>query len=653
MTLLGRDAAAGREVRLPQHPRPHMAIAGDTGQGKSALLENLIDASVRDGRRHSVAVFDPHGPLVRAVLANIPPEREEDVVYLELTDRQPFGANLFACEDPTNITEVAQVSSFVLHLLELVWGTGLQSAPVMAMVVRHLTYTCMAHGLTLAEAPLLLTDEAVRRRLTANLHDPQAKRFWQEYERMSPRQRADLTSSTLNKLDALLSPLLAPILSQHTSLPWRRLMAEGTILLVHLSPLVDEASRLIGALILGQLLLSSLSRITDTTTTAEKPRECHVFIDEAHRFATRDLATWMHEARKASVVLHTVFQSLSPFDPVNRAALLSAGALVVFRVSGGDDPKTFAASFDHRPPREEAGVEPVRSATVDPVGFLTRHGHPDPVLRSFTEYLLALEAVLQKLGTTEEAFAFGCTLLTRHHFIEGRQALNAALSLAQQTGRADGFVDPLALLTLGACVDASISYVFYDSIRSGPFFGWVCQRLDARANRYGRADFLANQAAVATLLNPPAKKWWWPFESVRKKRMRSGGPAFVRMLRSLRKVMQILAKEPILTDTGVYAPRLQQRSFSDMENQIANEISQLERFTCRVKLLSSEHTVKTRPAPQGLTGDLLAARLSRIKRRMFRLGYVRDAQAVREEVAKRHEQLRGSAGTDDPPPAHG
>ena len=62
--------------------------------------------------------------------------------------------------------------------------------------------------------------------------------------------------------------------------------------------------------------------------------------------------------------------------------------------------------------------------------------------------------------------------------------------------------------------------------------------------------------------------------------------------------------------------------------------------------------IQTNPAPKGLSGELLNARLNRIKRQMRFLGYVPDARDVDEKVRKRHEQLRGSAGSDEPPPTH-
>jgi hypothetical protein len=85
--LLGINRYAGEErpVYLPPNDRvTHMAIIGKIGQGKSTLMHNMIDADIADGR--GVCVIDPKGSLVRHILeGSVPPEREGDVVVLDLT----------------------------------------------------------------------------------------------------------------------------------------------------------------------------------------------------------------------------------------------------------------------------------------------------------------------------------------------------------------------------------------------------------------------------------------------------------------------------------------------------------------------------------------------------------------------------------------
>jgi hypothetical protein len=116
------------------------------------------------------------------------------------------------------------------------------------------------------------------------------------------------------------------------------------------------------------------------------------------------------------------------------------------------------------------------------------------------------------------------------------------------------------------------------------------------------------------------------------------------MLRLLRQTMEILAKEPILVETGQYQPKYQQRTYADMVGERANELSaKLPNYHARVRLpAGEEHVVKTHPAPQGLTGEQLTARITRIQRQMRFLGMTKPAAEIDEEIRKRHERLRGN-----------
>jgi hypothetical protein len=93
-------------------------------------------------------------------------------------------------------------------------------------------------------------------------------------------------------------------------------------------------------------------------------------------------------------------------------------------------------------------------------------------------------------------------------------------------------------------------------------------------------------------------------------------------------------------DTGQFQPKYQLRTYSDQENLVANELSQLQNFHAKVRLLSGEHTIKTRPALPLVSEREVEARIRAIKERMLRQGYTTPAAAVDEAVRKRHEQLR-------------
>jgi hypothetical protein len=114
--------------------------------------------------------------------------------------------------------------------------------------------------------------------------------------------------------------------------------------------------------------------------------------------------------------------------------------------------------------------------------------------------------------------------------------------------------------------------------------------------------------------------------------------------------MQSLAQNPILVDTGQMVPRFQLRSYQDQENQIANEISQLQNYQAKIKILTSEHLIQTLPPPEALPEHETQERIAAIKAAMLAKGYTRDYREVSEEIAKRQERLR-ERQSDAPPPS--
>src|SRR5437667_5982522 len=72
--------------------RAHMYLIGKTGTGKSTLLETLIAQDVRSGQ--GLALLDPHGDLAERVLAGVPEQRKDDLIYFNVPDvSRPLGFN--------------------------------------------------------------------------------------------------------------------------------------------------------------------------------------------------------------------------------------------------------------------------------------------------------------------------------------------------------------------------------------------------------------------------------------------------------------------------------------------------------------------------------------------------------------------------------
>jgi len=642
-TLLGIDQQTGNEIVLSEKTRSQLvAISGAMGVGKSIFMAGLIDQDIQQGR--SVIVCDPHGPLVRQVIARMSEERLKDVILVDLASENAVGLNLFACPQPRTMQSIAAAANSISHVFEKVFGTSVDRTPRLLGVLRAITRLLIDNDLTMAEIPLLFANDAVRAKMVANCTNSSIVSFWEGYNRRSQRDKDDLVASTMNKIMSFLDhDLLRLIVSQSkTTLDMRRILDEGKILLVSLSPQFQDASTLIGATLISQLLSAMYAR---GPYPENDIRACALFCDEYASYATEDFATICTEARKFRIFNTLAFQVLETLDDANRATALQAGTLVVFRVSG-DDSKVYARSFDSKPTQEQTGWEPVRAVPTDCTSHLLRRSHANPIVTKFvTEYLMPLDTLL-KSHPSNQAFGFGVSLFSSTYAIQGQQLLNECLFECMQSGRADGFIPPLALFTLGGAAEPGITAVFYDDIKRDPFFtGHLFLGLYESANRFGQASFLTNTKAVDALVKKHAKRKLYG-------QVTTPGPSFIAMLKSLRQTMEILGKEPVLVDSGQYRPIYRQRSFNDVEAEVANLIKTQDNYVARVKVLTSEHTIRTAPPPPLLPDEQINDRINYIKNNMLNLGLCKPAHEVEEEVRLRHEKLLAPDQNDSPPPTH-
>jgi hypothetical protein len=336
-------------------------------------------------------------------------------------------------------------------------------------------------------------------------------------------------------------------------------------------------------------------------------------------------------------------------DDSNRATALQAGTLVCFRVSG-EDSKALAPSFDATPTPELVGEEPIRAPVADPLSYLVRHGHPHITVAKFvSDYLMALESLLKKTASTPHSFGFGCAIIHPDYVVEARRQLNARFARCMREGTPDVVLPSMALFILAGAADPESTYLFFKDLRYSLGIVYF-QDFYGTSTSFGKPDFLSktHEQEDMQFLRRMAKTSIFDSRASVDYRI----AAFTHMLQSLRATLAILAKEPLMTDTGLYQPKYQLRTYQDQENLVANELSQLGNYTAKVRLLSGEHTIKTRPAPALVSEPEVEARIRAIKERMLRQGYTTPARAVEEEVHKRHEALRRRPDDDAPPPIH-
>ena len=647
LTLLGIDIHTNEEVSIAlEDQRLGQYVIGSTGMGKTILLDSMILSAANQG--HGFCLIEPHGGLVRSVLSGLPPDLLKKVILIDLADSGdlPVGINLFSCPKPRSIKNIAAVSSFVSHVFEKVWGAGTET-PRLMMVLRAITRTLIENSpdATFTEIPLLLQHEGIRQAMAKNITNRSIAQFWDSYNHRSQRDRDELTASTLNKVVSFLDQdLIRNIVGQSkTTLNFREIMDEGRILLVSLSPQYEEASRLIGSVLIDQILMAAFSR---SDTPEEERRPFFLFCDEYQRFATSDFATLLAESRKFKIITILANQVLAQLDELNQAAALQAGNIISFRTSG-EDSKILSKSYDASPGLEEVGVEPLRSPVADVIAHLVNRGHTDARLSRFAQTFLA---PLENYASTPDRQRHVASIKSHYGVLElhsleimrGRKLLNDALFSAMSERRADITIAPLAIYVMTTALGTTMEYAFSRYLHTTPinFLGEHRLRDCSGMAVFGRPNFMD--------IAPR-------FVSIQKRKNRWMAERIIAMLTELRYVLTVLAENPVLVDTGQYIPKFRQRTVQDEENHIANEISTLPRYTARVRLISGrEHTIRTLPPPKKLSEQEIDERIAAIKERMRFFGICKPYTAVQAEIDLRQATWRERADADipSPPPTH-
>ncbi len=268
-------------------------ILGQPRTGKSTLLVNVIEQDIAHG--HGLCFIDPHGDGIEEVIKLVPEDRLDDVILLDpLDEHYAFGLNLFACKNPQSRKQISRTINYVLQVFgKLFTESGdLQDAVTMYdTLLNTIILLVYNQAYTLAEVPLLLVNRDAAAKLIDNIgaaHDDE-KEWWLEYNRMKFPEKNEVSGSTRRRLRTFLTDEhIRHIVGQaRSTLDFRAIMDTGKILLVKLPREFPELSKLVGSLLIGQLLTAAYSR--DDTPEQDR-RQFSLVCDEFQNFATPDFA---------------------------------------------------------------------------------------------------------------------------------------------------------------------------------------------------------------------------------------------------------------------------------------------------------------------------------------------------------------------------
>ena len=350
LTVLAKTNFRGSDekfgIKLKDRHR-HIYVMGKSGTGKSTLLENMAIDDIRE--RRGLAVIDPHGDFVGALLDFVPSYRVNDTIVFDPGDRDhPIAINMFEITDPKYKVVVASgIVGIFKKIFGYSWGPRLEywlSSAVLAL----LDYP----DATLLLVPQLFTDKEFRKKVIAKIQDPLIKSRWiNEYGKLDQRQQSETISPILNKVGQFLSsPLIRNVVGQpKSSIDFRKVMDEGKIVLVRLSKGIigEDNAALLGSMIITQIQLAAMTR-ADILESERK--DFYLYVDEFQNFATESFQTILSEARKYHLSLTLANQYMEQLSEEVRSSIFgNVNTLITFRVGGADAEsleKEFAPVFD-------------------------------------------------------------------------------------------------------------------------------------------------------------------------------------------------------------------------------------------------------------------------------------------------------------------
>jgi hypothetical protein len=419
--FLGYNVYRGtkKEIRLSEKDRGrHMYIVGQTGTGKSVLLGNLALQDMLDGR--GFAFIDPHGDVAEELMAMVPKERTEDVIYFNPGDMDyPLGLNLFEFQREEDKDFLIQEAINMLYKLYDPQHQGI-IGPRYESWFRNAALTLMSDpgGSTFIDVPKVFTDNDYAMQKKKYVKDETVLDFWnKEMASTSDYHKSEMLGWFVSKFGAFLNnEMMRNIIGQtKSSFNLRDVMDNGKILIANLSKgrLGDMNAKLLGMMFVMKFQAAAMAR---ADTPEDQRRPFTLYVDEFQNFSTDSFSEILSEARKYKLSLIVANQYVSQLsDEIRDAVFGNVGSIIALRASANDADmlvKYFSPVFETedivKMPNYNAAVQmlingvptkPFSMATAPPLG------KPNPKLGEAMKKLSAAKYGKPRDTVSKEIFA--------------------------------------------------------------------------------------------------------------------------------------------------------------------------------------------------------------------------------------------------------
>jgi hypothetical protein len=313
--------------------RRHALLVAKTRKGKSGLLRRLFQqlVTVEAVNQPAVVLVDPHSDLAQQCLGLLPAARHGDVVFLDVGQslRRPFGLNLLDVGLGWNRDQLVENALRVFkHEFDNFWGPRMELVFRMALLLlvdanQRLVRADPTGGrdrqFTVLEVPRVLEDDQLRRRLMADVPDPQIQALWRTYfNPLDRRFRAEIINPVQTKAYKFAANLTArAIVGQSRStidpLAWVR---DGAVVVVDVAK--EQVGADIAAMIGGTLInLLALAVGQQASLAPDQRRHVALLVDEFHALPAANYEAFLAELAKYGASLILATQSLGALDEID------------------------------------------------------------------------------------------------------------------------------------------------------------------------------------------------------------------------------------------------------------------------------------------------------------------------------------------------
>jgi hypothetical protein len=419
--LLGYNVYRGvkKEIHLgTSDRRRHVYIIGQTGTGKSGLLENLALQDMLDGK--GFAFVDPHGDSAERLMGMVPKERVEDVIYFSPGDMEhPVGLNLFEFDTVDQRDFLVQEAIAMLYRLYDPGHTGI-IGPRYEHWFRNAALTIMSDpsGSSFIDIPQVFNDNNFAKEKLKYVTDQTVLDFWnKEMAQTSDYHKSEVLGWFVSKFGAFLSnEMMRNIIGQTKSgFNLRDIMDNKKILLVNLSKgrTGELNSQLLGMIFVMKFQAAAMGR---ADVLEEQREDFSLYVDEFQNFATDSFETILSEARKYRLNLILANQFMTQLtDKVREAIIGNVGTIVSGRIGTTDAElmaKKFIPTFTEEDLTKLPNFETVASVMINNVpsapfsmALIPPLGHPNPQLADALKRLSAAKHGRARATVEKEIFA--------------------------------------------------------------------------------------------------------------------------------------------------------------------------------------------------------------------------------------------------------